>query len=137
MGRDGYFPAVAVGINDLVGTGVYSGEYVVASKRLGDFEANLGMGWGRLGNTALFRNPLATVFNSFRNRIQYPDIRRAAQVSTHFFTAHSSGLFGGVIWHTPIKRLSLIAEYSSDTYAVEAMRGNFRPHNQMNYGALL
>ena len=31
-------PAVAVGIDDIVGTGVYGGEYIVASKRFGDID---------------------------------------------------------------------------------------------------
>ena len=57
------FPAVALGLNDIVGTGIYSGEYVVASKSLGDFDATLGMGWGRLGSTALFHNPIASSSN--------------------------------------------------------------------------
>ena len=43
-----YLPQVAVGIRDLVGTGVWGSEYVVASKGLGGFDVTLGMGWGRL-----------------------------------------------------------------------------------------
>ena len=31
-----YFPQVAIGIRDLVGTGVYGAEYLVASKTFGD-----------------------------------------------------------------------------------------------------
>jgi hypothetical protein len=131
----GAFPAVAIGTNDIVGTGIYSGEYVVASKRFGDFDANLGLGWGRLGNTALFRNPLGLVSQSFKTRVQYPDISPGSTSFNSLFHGPTSGLFGGVIWHTPIDRLSVIAEYSSDTYKVEAARGNLRPRSQLNYGA--
>jgi hypothetical protein len=130
----GIFPAVAVGINDVVGTGIYSGEYLIASKRFGDFDANLGLGWGRLGNTALFRNPLSLISQSFKTRVQYPDISPGSTSFNSLFHGPTSGLFGGVIWHTPIDRLSVIAEYSSDTYKVEAARGNLRPRSQMNYG---
>ena len=129
------FPAVAVGIDDVVGTGIYSGEYLVGSKRFGDFDASLGIGWGRLGSTALFRNPFTLLSTSFENRIQYPDISPGSTSFNSLFHGPSSGLFGGLVWHTPVDRLSLVAEYSSDTYAVEASRGNFRPRNQMNYGA--
>jgi hypothetical protein len=52
-----------------------------------------------------------------------------------FLHGPNAGLFGGLIWHTPIKNLSLTAEYSSDTYAFERQRGGFSPRNQMNYGA--
>ncbi|MEO8301992.1 MAG: YjbH domain-containing protein, partial [Rhizomicrobium sp.] len=61
-------PALAVGIEDIVGTGVYTGEYLVASKRFGDVDTSFGMGWGRRAETKLFKNPLAIVFPSFANR---------------------------------------------------------------------
>ena len=41
-----YAPQVAVGIRDLVGTGVWGSEYMVASKQVGNFDFTLGMGWG-------------------------------------------------------------------------------------------
>ncbi len=52
-----------------------------------------------------------------------------------FFHGPDAGIFGGIVWQTPIKSLSLIAEYSSDTYALENSSGNFRPKNQINLGA--
>ena len=51
-------PALAVGIQDIAGTGIYAGEYLVASKRFWDFDVTLGMGWGRLGTYADGNNPL-------------------------------------------------------------------------------
>ena len=127
------FPATAIGIDDLIGTGVYSGEYLVASKHFGPFDANLGVGWGRLGSTDLFKNPLASIFKSFKNRTTLSNAG-----GTNFnvlFHGPDSGLFGGVVWHTPIERLSLIAEYSGDRYSLESDRGGFKPRNQMNFGA--
>ncbi|MES2294547.1 MAG: YjbH domain-containing protein [Pseudomonadota bacterium] len=129
-----FFPAMAIGINDIVGTGIYSGEYLVASKHFGDLDASVGIGWGRLGDTALFRNPLSLLSATFKTRVQYPDISPGSTSFNSLFHGPSSGLFGGLIWHTPINRLSLVAEYSSDTYQVEALRGNFKPRTQMNYG---
>jgi hypothetical protein len=131
----GTFPAVAIGINDVVGTGIYGSEYLVASKQFGPIDASLGIGWARLGNTNLIENPLGAAFPSFKHRVQYPDISPGATSFNSLFHGPSVGLFGGVTWHTPIDQLSLIAEYSSDTYKVEAARGNFRPRSQMNYGA--
>ncbi len=128
-----YAPAVAIGFDDLIGTGIYSGEYLVASKQFGAFDVSLGMGWGRLGSTALFKNPIASIFSSFENR---PTFTTPGGTNFNvFFHGPNSSLFGGVVWHTPIERLSLIAEYSSDTYTLEASRGGFKPRNQMNYGA--
>ena len=44
---EGYLqPQIAVGIRDLVGTGVFGSEYLVASKKFGNLDVTLGMGWG-------------------------------------------------------------------------------------------
>jgi hypothetical protein len=52
-------PAVALGINDLLGTGIYAGEYLVLSKTLRpDVRVTAGLGWGRLGSHGSFTNPL-------------------------------------------------------------------------------
>ena len=43
-------PSVAVGLQDAVGTGFYSSEYVVASKTVTPrLRVSAGLGWGRLG----------------------------------------------------------------------------------------
>jgi hypothetical protein len=125
-------PAVALGINDLVGTGIYSGEYLVASKSLGDFDASLGLGWGRLGSTGLFRNPVTLLSKSFENR---PVVESAGGTNFNvFFHGQKAGLFGGLIWHTPIDGLSLLTEYSGDAYTLEASDNTFKPRNQFNVG---
>ena len=51
-------PAIALGVRDLLGTGAWEGEYIVASKAFGRFDATLGLGWGRLGSRSAFSNPL-------------------------------------------------------------------------------
>ncbi|GGX84147.1 hypothetical protein GCM10011290_09770 [Vogesella alkaliphila] len=43
-----YFPAIAVGRTDLFGTGLFRGEYIAASKQLGDVEATVGYGKNRI-----------------------------------------------------------------------------------------
>src|SRR5262249_8448227 len=52
-----YTPQVAFGLQDFIGTGVYSAEYLVASKQFGPFDLSAGMGWGRLGSRGTFKNP--------------------------------------------------------------------------------
>ena len=125
-------PAVALGVNYAVGTGIYSGEYLVASKSLGDFDATLGLGWGRLGATGPFRNPFALLFKSFGNR---PGLTNPG--GTNFsvmFHGQNAALFGGLIWHTPVQGLSLLTEYSSDNSTLETSRNTFKPNNQLNLG---
>jgi hypothetical protein len=46
--RDGWRPAIALGFRDFLGTGVYSSEFLVASKTVADdFTLTAGVGWGR------------------------------------------------------------------------------------------
>ncbi len=111
-------PELAVGIRDIVGTGIYGGEYIVASKRLfRDVEVTAGMGWGRLGSSGALPNPVGAVFSSFKDRRQ-PDSTGQFEFD-QLFRGEDVGLFGGVIWQTPIRNLSFIAEYSSDRYLPE------------------
>lgn len=128
-------PAVVLGVNDVVGTGVYGGEYIAASKQFGPFDATLGMGWGRLGSTGLLRNPLSLLSSSFDNR---PSVFGATSAgATNFnsiFHGRDVGLFGGVAWATPIKGLAVVGEYSSDAYTEEVAGGAFRPRTQLNLG---
>ena len=128
-----WLPDVSVGINDLIGTGVYSSEYVVASKRLGDFDATLGMGWGRLAGTDALANPFKVIGQSFGTRTGLA-IAGGTDFST-LFHGPSAGLFGGVTWHTPIKGLSpLSRNTAATTIELETALGQFKPQNQFNYG---
>ncbi len=129
----GWVPAVAVGIDDIIGTGVYNGEYIVASKRFGDVDASLGMGWGRHAGTEALRNPIALAFPSFNDRQSFFGQAGGADFKA-FFHGRKVGIFGGAVWHTPLEGLSLMAEYDSDTYAQEKALGNFSPRSQVNYG---
>jgi hypothetical protein len=129
--EDDLLPAVAVGINDVVGTGVYSGEYLVASKQFGDFDATLGVGWGRLGSANTFRNPFAQISRSYETRASLTT--PGGTNFNVFFHGPTAGVFGGVVWRSPLPGLSLIAEASSDDYPFERVQGSFTPHTQMNY----
>lgn len=113
-----YRPALAIGINDLVGTGIYGGEYVVASKTITPkVRASLGIGWGRLGSYGSFDNPLAIFSNRFRTR----PTDRGAQGGTFEPGAWFKGdaaFFGSVEWQAT-EKLRFVAEYSSDDYVRE------------------
>ena len=39
------FPELSIGFRDFIGTGKFSGEYIVTSKRIGDFDFTAGLGW--------------------------------------------------------------------------------------------
>jgi hypothetical protein len=119
MDEGGYRPAMAIGINDLVGTGIYGGEYIVASKTLSpSLRASLGLGWGRLGSDGGFSNPLAPALgDGLKTRT-----RSASGFGGTFdpgtWFHGDAAFFGGIEWQAT-DRLRFTAEYSSDDYARE------------------
>ena len=46
--KEGTLPAVAIGFNDLAGTGIYSSEYIVASYGINNLDMHFGIGWGKI-----------------------------------------------------------------------------------------
>ena len=52
-----FLPAIAIGLRDFVGTGLYSSEYIAASKSIGkEIKISAGLGWGRMAGTNSFSN---------------------------------------------------------------------------------
>jgi exopolysaccharide biosynthesis protein YbjH len=133
--EDDVWPDVSMGIRDILGTGVYASEYFVASKHIGDVDVSTGVGWGRLGSVDTFPNPFGLIFPSFKTRSGGGPATGGTVNFGQFFHGPGMGLFGGVVWHTPIENLSLLAEYSSDKYVDEVQGGHFKVHSQVNYGA--
>ena len=63
-----WLPEIAVGVRDILGTGVWEGEYAVASKELGNFDTSVGIGWGRLASRNPIENPLSALDQAFDRR---------------------------------------------------------------------
>ena len=110
-----YLPQVAVGIRDIVGTGHWGSEYLVASKEVGNFDFTLGVGWGRLAGKGDFNNPLIKLSDSFSSRAN--DVGRGGEVSTNiFFSGEKVGVFGGLSYQPDSLPVSLMLEYNPDQY---------------------
>lgn len=100
-----YAPAVAVGLRDFMGTGLYSSQYIVATKNLSPkLKVTAGVGWGRLSNS----DDLTAI-----------DVGLGGSPNVGDWFKGPAGGFGGIEWQTPIKGLRLKAEYSSDKYVLE------------------
>lgn len=133
-----YLPELAVGIQDLGGTGVFSSEYLIASRRYYDFDFSLGLGWGRLGAGGSIRNPFAAISSHFDQSRQVTDSNDSTPGSSGFgrlFTGRTVGPFGGVQWHTPLKGLSLQLEYDGNNYQSEGLGNRFDQASPINIGA--
>lgn len=62
------FPELSIGFRDFIGTGRFSGEYIVSSKKVGDFDLTVGLGWGSLSYLDGINNPLIDLDESFSSR---------------------------------------------------------------------
>ena len=80
-------PQIAIGIRDMVGTGIFGSEYLVASKQIGSFDITLGMGWGRLAGDGLFSNPLTSISDSFE--VRDTDVGKGGELSSGAFFSGS------------------------------------------------
>ncbi len=94
-----YRPSMAIGLRDIIGTGVYSSEYIVATKSVTPtIEATFGLGWGRLGGT----------YRDF-------DFGNGGNVNFENLFSGNIAPFGGVSWKATDKLTAKI-EYSPDEY---------------------
>ena len=125
-------PALAVGARDMLGTGVFSGEYLVASKQVGPLDLTLGVGWGRLAGRSQFDNPLARVFDAAAVRTGETG-EGGVPRPEDFFRGANTGVFGGAKLDL-LKGLSFVAEYSSDRYEREEQLGTISSSRALNYG---
>ena len=126
--RDGLgWPSVTVGLQDFVGTGIYSGEYVVATKTLpGRIKVTGGLGWGRLGSVGDIGSP-------FGDRPPI-DVGLGGGIDADVFFRGPAALFGGVEWQAT-QRLAFKLEYSSDAYDLEdRQQGAIERESPVNAG---
>jgi hypothetical protein len=115
-------PAIALGFRDFIGTGVYSGEYIVADKTVGRWTVSGGVGWGRLG-----RSGYAARAGPTRSTNQ------GGQFETTRWFSGDPAVFAGLSWRAS-DRIRLMAEYSADSYLQETSEGVMARKTQVNLG---
>lgn len=132
-----YMPQMALGIQDFLGTGLFSGEYLAASKRYYDWDFTLGIGWGYLGNRGNIRNPLCVLAGRFcRDRQTVKEVGQGGTVNLNtLFTGERASLFAGVEYRTPVKGLRLKAELDGNDYQNEPFDNNLKVDLPINFGA--
>jgi hypothetical protein len=125
-----YLPAVTVGLNDFVGTGLQSGEFVAATKTFSDGRVRVtaGLGWGRLGSYGSIGAPFGS------DRPSQLDGDEGGDLSTSHWFKGDMAPFAGVEWQID-DRWGLKVEYSSDNYTREAQeRLIFDRKSPFNFG---
>lgn len=122
-----YVPQLAVGIRDLAGTGLFSGEYVVANKRFGAFDWSAGLGWGYVAGRGNLRNPLSALSSRFDAR--EVDFGQGGSFSTGSYFHGPTALFGGLQYQTPWESLVLRIERDGNDYQHEPRANALEPNN--------
>ncbi len=122
-------PAIAIGLRDFIGTGIYTGEYFVASKSFGStLNVSAGMGWGRLGEVNGFKN----IFGS-KSRKGLDVGKGGTFHFGHFFSGDNSPFFS--VTYKVDKKLQFISELSADSYGRETSSSKgFTRRSDINLG---
>jgi len=134
------WPEITLGLQDFIGTGIYAGEYIVATKTFetlglgaarlpGRLKLTAGLGWGRLGSSGSIGAPLGG------DRPAFDPSGTSGQLAYDQWFRGPMAPFGGIEW-SPNDRLSLKAEYSSDAYVTETQTTSvFERKSRFNFGA--
>jgi Exopolysaccharide biosynthesis protein YbjH len=124
--QSGWMPAVTIGLQDFVGNGLNSAEYIVATHSVGQSLAvSAGLGWGRFASHgALFSTGSRDA----------PDLDKSGRIDLGQYFRGDVAAFGGVEWAINDKWTAK-AEYSSDAYAEEVgVHGAFDWNSPYNFG---
>lgn len=111
--EEGIWPSIAIGINDMAGTGFYSSEYIVGSYGINNTDFHFGLGWGQLdGSKNNFKNPLGNLSKRFYNRPSLnSDLGGDFEPSAYFSGETVSPFFG--IAHAITDKYLFKFEYDS------------------------
>jgi len=118
---------VTIGLQDFVGTGISSAEYIVATKSITPrVKVTAGLGWGRLGSYGSIGDPFgarpATVVGG------------GGKPNVNQWFRGPAAPFAGIEWQVS-DRVGLKFEYSSDSYDLEdRQRGVIDRRSPFNFG---
>ena len=125
-----YFPAIALGLRDIAGSGDFSSEYLVGTKKYGKLDLTLGLGWGVLGTDNNIGNPLKSIREGFGTRNDTSDLGGSFTVKNWF--SGKTALFGGIEYDIPKRGLRLKMEY--DTSNPDFYEKVSKVHSRFNVG---
>jgi hypothetical protein len=111
-----WLPETAIGIRDFGGTGLFDGEFIAGSKRVGPLDFTLGLGWGYLGQSGNISSPTCQLAERFCDRdSSYSGTGGSFDVQRWF--SGPTALFGGIEYQTPYQPLVLKMEYDGNDYS--------------------
>jgi hypothetical protein len=120
-----YVPALTIGLQDFTSQGLFSSEYIAATKNFGDrLKVTAGLGWGRLGSY----EEIGTPFGS------RPAISPTGTPNTDQWFRGDAAAFAGIEYKIS-DSWTFKGEYSSDAYLLEDdARGLLDRKSPFNFG---
>jgi len=113
-----YLPQIALGLRDAAGTGLFSSEYFVASKKNNFYDLTLGIGWGTLSANSI-SNPFSNLHDSYKIR-EATKVGAGGNFAIEQWFRGDAGIFGGVeFFHPKYKKIKLKIEYDGTNYKDE------------------
>jgi len=95
--EEGIFPSIAIGVNDIAGTGFYSSEYIVGSYGVGSFDMHFGLGWGSMNDSKnSIKNPLGYLKNEFKSRPSKTEGKGGQFQPSRYFSGEEASPFYGL-----------------------------------------
>jgi hypothetical protein len=133
MEESKYVPALALTLQDGLGTGQFAGEYLSASKRYFDLDFSFGVAWGYAASGSNMKNPLINFSEDFRARDGIARTGGKFNLDTYFSGEHIA-LYGGVAYRTPVDGLTIKAEFDPNDYQGEPQSNKFIKDSPINFG---
>jgi len=130
--EEGVLPAIAIGINDIAGTGYYSSEYIVGSYGVNKLDFHFGLGWGTLnGSKNRFKNPLGYISDSFKDRPTSYEGQGGQFQASRYFSGQEASPFFGISYALNKKTLLKI---ENDTTLTPGIVGYEDSQNRISFG---
>lgn len=129
--EEGLWPAIAVGINDIAGTGFYSSEFIVGSYGINRTDFHFGIGWGSLnGSRHNFKNPLGYLYDGFNSRPELLEDNGGQFQPKRYFSGKTASPFFGIS-HALNKNMLFKIEY--DATLTPGLVGYDMPKKNFSY----
>ncbi len=113
-------PQVAIGFRDLAGTGMFSSEYIVFSKRFNYIDLSFGLAWGAMGSQN-YSNPLSDIDSNFNERTKLQETQGGEFSIGSYFSGPMGAFAGAEIALPNLNGTRMILEYDSTNYEVEGL----------------
>lgn len=131
-----WLPAVALGLNDFGGTGLFSSESIVATRHFYDFSFTLGLGFGRFGTYEDVRNPLAVLGlrRDDRQLLGPASEQGGIPELSEWFSGRNASLIGGIEWAPRDSRWSVQLELDGNDYSADPATEKLEVKSRVNFG---